>query len=94
MCPIVSAAAGRCVVAAIVLLGVASCSAPAPPPQDEEEAQALGRDTDETVFDDMVQTQDRARAVNDVALGHKRDLDGAIEQSSTGDAAGVEDPAE
>ncbi len=44
------------------------------------------RDTDETVFDDMIQTQDRARAVEDVTLGRKAEMDAAIEQSE-GDAA-------
>jgi hypothetical protein len=53
-------------------------------PQDEEEARAKGRDTDETVFDDMIQTQDKARAVEDLTLGRKADMDAAIEQSSEG----------
>ena len=43
--------------------------------------EALGRDTDETVFDDMIQTQDRARAVEDLTLGRKGEMDAAIEQS-------------
>lgn len=50
-------------------------------PQDKEEAEAKGRDTDETVFDDMIQTQDRARAVEDLTLGRKGEMDAAIEQS-------------
>jgi len=50
-------------------------------PQDKEEARAKGRDTDETVFDDMIQTQDKARAVEDLTLGRKGDMDAAIEQS-------------
>jgi hypothetical protein len=62
----------------IVLLG--ACSGPAPP-QDKEEARAKGRDTDVTVFDDMIQTQDRARAVEDITLGRKNDLDDALEQA-------------
>jgi hypothetical protein len=33
------------------------------------------------VFDDMIQTQDKARAVEGVTLGHKADMDAAIEQS-------------
>jgi len=45
------------------------------------EAEALGRDTDETVFDDMIQTQDRARAVEDLTLGRKGEMDAAIDQS-------------
>lgn len=54
-------------------------------PQNKEEARAKGRDTDETVFDDMIQTQDRARAVEDLTLGRKDDLDQALEQAE-GDA--------
>ena len=52
-----------------------------PEPQDKEEARALGRDTDETVFDDAIQTQDRARAVEDLTLGRKGEMDAAIERS-------------
>jgi hypothetical protein len=33
------------------------------------------------VFDDMIQTQDRARAVEEVTLGRKDEMDAAIEQS-------------
>jgi hypothetical protein len=50
-------------------------------PQDKDEARAKGRDTDETVFDDMIQTQDKARAVEDLTLGRKGDLEAAMEQS-------------
>ena len=67
--------------AALALLIVAGCSAPAPEPKDEEKARALGRDTDETVFDDMIQTQDKARAVEDLTLGRKDELDQALEAS-------------
>jgi hypothetical protein len=66
------------------LATLAACGAPAP--QDKESAREKGRDTDETVFDDMVQTQDRARAVEEVTLGRKADMDAAIERSE-GDAA-------
>jgi hypothetical protein len=58
--------------------------------EDEAAAEALGRDTDKTVVDDMIQTQDRARAIEGVTLGHKEDLDEAIEASS-GDAAAAEE---
>ena len=67
--------------ASLALLIVAGCSAPAPEPKDEEKARALGRDTDETVFDDMIQTQDKARAVEDLTLGRKDELDQALEAS-------------
>jgi hypothetical protein len=64
-----------------VLATLVACGAPPPEPQDEEEARELGRDTDETVFDDMIQTQDKARAVEDLTLGRKGEMDAAIEQS-------------
>jgi hypothetical protein len=57
---------------------------------DEAAAEALGRDTDETVLDDMIQTQDRARGVEDLTLGRKDELDQAME-ASAGDAAADEE---
>lgn len=78
--------AARLTLSALVLALLAACGAPAPAPQDKEAARDKGRDTDETVFDDMVQTQDRARAVEDLSLGHKAEMDAAIERSE-GDAA-------
>jgi hypothetical protein len=75
--------AARLALSGLVLATLVACGAPAPTPtaQDKEEAKALGRDTDETVFDDMIQTQDRARAVEDLTLGRKAEMDAAIEQS-------------
>ena len=81
--------AARLSLAAIALLTVVACSAPAPEETDEEEARALGRDTDKTVFDDAIQTQDRARAVEDLTLGRKDELDQALE-ASEGDAGAEE----
>ena len=76
--------AARLTLSVLVLALLVACGAPAPP-QDEAEARAKGRDTDKTVFDDMIQTQDRARAVEDLTLGRKAELDAAMEQSE-GDA--------
>ena len=73
--------AARLALSGLVLATLVACGAPAPAPQDKREAEALGRDTDETVFDDMIQTQDRARAVEDLTLGRKGEMDAAIEQS-------------
>ena len=73
--------AARLALSGLVLATLVACGAPAPTPQDKQEAAALGRDTDETVFDDMIQTQDRARAVEDLTLGRKGEMDAAIEQS-------------
>ena len=79
-------AAARLPLATALLLTLAACGSPPPASADEEaddaSAEALGRDTDETVVDDMLQTQDRARAVEDLTLGRKDDLDQALEESS------------
>jgi hypothetical protein len=75
--------AARLTLSCLVLSLLVACGAPSPP-QDEAEAREKGRDTDKTVFDDMIQTEDRARAVEGVVLGQKADLDAAIEQQSEG----------
>ena len=76
--------------AGLALLLLVACSGPAEDTSSDEEAEAeaaaLGRDTDKTVFDDMVQTQDKARAVEGVTLGHKADLDKAMDEAE-GDGA-------
>lgn len=76
--------------AALALATLVACGSPAPAPKDaavdEAEARELGRDTDETVLDDMIQTQDRARAVEDVTMDAKRNLDEAID-AQTGAAS-------
>jgi len=59
----------------------------------EADAKARGRDTDKTVFDDMIQTEDKARAVEGVTMAHKAQLDKAIEES-TGNTAPAQDPAD
>jgi uncharacterized lipoprotein len=71
---------------ALALATLAACGSPTPhDPKDQqqarEEARAKGRDTDETVFDDMIQTQDRARAVEGLTLGRKGEMDEAIRRS-------------
>jgi len=82
--------AARLPLVALALLTLAACGSPAPQPaadaKDEAKAQALGRDTDKTVLDDMIQTQDKARAVEGVTMDAKRDLDQAID-AQTGDAS-------
>jgi hypothetical protein len=83
-------AANRLTLVAVAALMLVACGSPAPEPKDEavDEAQAreLGRDTDKTVLDDMIQTQDRARAVEGVTMDAKRNLDEAID-AQTGDAS-------
>jgi hypothetical protein len=90
-------AATRLSLATFAMFMLVACGGGSSPPdedagQAETEAAAaeLGRDTDETVLDDMIQTQDRARAVEDVTLGRKEDLDRALD-ASAGEAAGADD---
>jgi hypothetical protein len=78
--------ANKLAVAALAALVLVGCGGPEPK-QDKAEAERLGRDTDATVFDDMIQTQDKARAVENLTLGRKDDLDQALERSE-GDASG------
>jgi hypothetical protein len=75
---------------------LAACGGGSPAPEDEAaeaaeqaEDEALGRDTDATVLDDMIQTQDRARGVEDLTLGRKDNLDQALEAS--GDDTAVDE---
>lgn len=74
----------------LALALVAACGG-AEAPQDEAEAREKGRDTDKTVFDDMVQTEDRARGVEQTTMDAKAATDAAIEAQTGGDAP--EDPA-
>jgi hypothetical protein len=73
---------------ALALSTLVACWSPAPEPKDdaadEQEAQALGRDTDATVLDDMIQTEDKARAVEGVTMDAKRNLDEAIDAQTGG----------
>jgi hypothetical protein len=62
---------------AALLLG---CSPP--PPQGKEDAKAAGRDTEKTVFDDLIQTEDRARGVEDTLMKQKADTDASIDAMS------------
>jgi hypothetical protein len=89
-------AAFRTSLAVCALFMLAACGGGSPAPVDEateaaEQAadEALGRDTDATVLDDMIQTQDRARGVEDLTLGRKDDLDQALEAS--GDDTAVDE---
>ncbi len=71
----------RLALCGILLAFVAACGGGSPEPQDDAEAKARGRDTDKTVFDDMIQTQDKAHAVEDVTMASKAATDAAIEQA-------------
>ena len=87
----------RSSLAVCALFMLAACGGDVPAPEDEAtqsaeqaEDEALGRDTDATVLDDMIQTQDRARGVEDLTLGRKDNLDQALEASGESTAAGEE----
>ena len=62
----------------------------APPADDEAKAppEPGSQEAEETVFDDMIQTQDRARAVEGVLMDSKRSLDEAIERDEGPDGGG------
>ena len=66
----------------LLMVSLAGCGAP---PADEDEAAVApepgSQEAEETVFDDMIQTQDRARAVEGVLMDSKRDLDTAIDHA-------------
>ena len=82
-------ATARLIFVALSLATLVACGSPAPEPaaDADQKAQALGRDTDKTVLDDMIQTQDRARAVEGVTMDAKRKLDEAVD-AQTGEEPG------
>ena len=75
--------------AVLLALALAAGCGADQPPQDDAAARELGRDTDQTVLDDMIQTQDRARGVEQTTMDAKAATDAAIE-AQTGDEE--EDP--
>jgi hypothetical protein len=79
----------RTAILSLVLTVVAACGGEQAPQASAEaqakakaEAQAKGRDTDVTVFDDMIQTEDRARGVEATTMAAKAATDVAIDQQS------------
>jgi hypothetical protein len=78
---------------ALALTLLAGCGGTTSEPSKKDEAaatadaKARGRDTDKTVFDDMIQTEDRARAVEGVTMGAKANLDKAIDAETSNDAS-------
>lgn len=84
------AAVARLSLAALVLLTAVGCGGPDSAQSHRQDdaaetaADVSGRDPaqhDETVFDDMLETQDRAGAVEDLTLGRKGELDRALESA-------------
>jgi hypothetical protein len=82
----------RSVLACVMLATLVACGSPAPHPGDKDGTREAARDSaapgngaaEETVFDDMLQTKDRARAVEGVTLESKAATDRAIEASEGG----------
>jgi hypothetical protein len=74
----------------LALTSLVACGAPTPHPREQAEsppeAQAPGRATEETVFDDLIKTEDRARAVEGVTQDAKAASDKAIAASEGGDS--------
>ena len=66
----------------LLMVALAGCGAP---PADEQEAEVApdpdSQRAEKTVFDDMIQTQDRARAVEGTVMESKQELDRALEQA-------------
>ncbi len=60
---------------------VASCGGEQAP-VDKEAAKAKGRDTDATVFDDMIKTEDKARGVEATTMAAKAATDATIDQQT------------
>jgi basic membrane lipoprotein Med (substrate-binding protein (PBP1-ABC) superfamily) len=77
----------RITLAGLAFLMLAACGGQPESSSADEQAAAdaaaneLGRDTDKTVFDDMIQTQDKARAVESLTLGRKNELDAAMDDA-------------
>jgi hypothetical protein len=76
----------------LALTSLVACGAPTPhAPKDQEAADAAAaadpNSNEKTVFDDLVQTQDRARAVEGVVMDGKARTDAAIE-AAQGDGSG------
>ena len=63
----------------LALSGLVACGNPTP--HAKKDSDATDREVEETVFDDTIQTQDRARAVEDLTLGRKSDLDEALRKA-------------
>jgi len=72
----------------LALTSLVACGAPTPRPREkadsQPEAHAPGRGTEETVFDDLIKTEDRARAVEGVTQDAKAATDKAIAASEGG----------
>ena len=66
---------------AFALAALLGCGGSPPDEEAQAEPEPGSQEAEETVFDDMIQTQDRARAVDDVLQQSKQDLDTAIDHA-------------
>jgi hypothetical protein len=71
----------RLTLTGLVMASLLGCGAPPPEEQSGPEPEPGSQEAEETVFDDMIQTQDRARAVEGVLMDSKKDLDTAIDHA-------------
>jgi hypothetical protein len=88
--PAVAKAAARLSLVAVVAMGMVACGGSSAPEREVEDVDASTPAAEETVFDDLIQTQDKARAVEGVTLEHKDQLDQALERAEGDDAATAE----
>jgi hypothetical protein len=67
--------------AAFALAALLGCGGPAPDEQakNKPKAEPGSQEAEETVFDDMIQTEDRARAVEGVLQASKQQTDAVID---------------
>jgi hypothetical protein len=80
----------RLAAAATALTWLVACGSQAPPASSEDagpapDAAARDGTADETVFDDLIQTEDKARSVEGTIMQGKANVDAALE-AQTGDS--------
>jgi hypothetical protein len=85
----------RLAAAGLALTWLAACGSPEPPadPKQAEAApdvNARHGTADETVFDDMIRTEDKARSVEGTVMQGKANTDAAIEAAEGGGASDQE----
>ena len=67
-----------CAAAVVVSFVLAGCGSSEPPPEPRRSEPMAVEDT---VFGDMIETQDRARAVEDLGFERKQEMDRLIEET-------------
>lgn len=81
----------RLTVAALALTGLVACGSSEPPADEQADAAPDVHErqgtADETVFDDMIRTEDKARSVEGTIMQGKANTDAAIEAAEGGGSA-------